>query len=433
MIKMKKKTYNIETVVKNNLCTGCGICENICGGAISIQLIEGKYVPQVDNNKCVMCGLCYTVCGGEVIKLQSRAKELFSDKNIKEDYYIGRYISTYSGYSNSYNIRFHSASGGIVSQFLIYLLEKKIIQGAVVVGFNTNNITEPDVYIAKTKEDVLSAKSSKYCPVSYHGVVEKIMKTEGKLVVVGLPCHIHSLRKYESAKNEFRKKILGYFAIYCSGTKTMLSQNYLFNKYGIEKNNLKTFSYRDDGCMGFLKAVSKDNKTTKVPYREYWHSMRGFFSQYRCTLCIDHYGELADISIGDIHVGEYINDEVGVNSIISRNNYFDNLLQLASNEGYITIDKISAEIINDSQVYAKFYKKGSGVKIAFLFRKLLKKRNPEYDTRINARISIKYVIRHIVHVIERYIGRERHLWFLIEYLDLIAIFFNLGIKRENRK
>lgn len=431
LTKMKKTNKNVKLVVKNRLCTGCGICENICPtSAISMRQVQGVYVSKIDNTKCVLCGLCHDTCGGISINLRSRAEKIFNSWKVKDDYYIGKYISCYTGFSNDPDIRFHSATGGMITQFLLYLLETKIIQGAVVVRFKSDNITNPEVFLAKSREDILSAKSSKYCPVTYNSIVKEVIKAEGKIIVVGLPCHIHSLRKLETLKPEFKNKVFGYFALYCSCNKAMQSQKYIFKKYDIDKTKLLSFAYRDDGCMGYLKAVSKDTKVIKVPYLEYWHSMRGFFMPYRCTLCIDHFGELADISFGDIQTGNYTEDKIGVNSIVARSKLLDDLLQQAQKDGYITLDKISADLIKESQVYAKIHKKGPGIKAAFIFRKLIGKKLPEYDTSANAKITFKYILRHFAHSFQRLIGSHQRLWFLINYFDRLALFFKLGIKRE---
>lgn len=427
---MLKHNRDISSVVKEGLCTGCGICQNICAvQAISVTLKKGINVPFINGSLCNNCGLCYKVCGGHSINLQAKAKELFDDESIKNDYYIGRYLSCHTGYSNNYNIRYHSASGGMLSQFLIFLLEKNIIQGAVIVRFDSEKITSPSVFIAKSKEEILRGRSSKYCPVSYDGIVKEIEKIEGKIVVVGLPCHIHSLRKYEGLNKRFKEKVLGYFALYCSGLKTMLSQDYIFEKYTIDKSQLTYFAYRDDGCLGFLKTIDSENQITKIPYKEYYLSLRGFFTPTRCTTCIDHYGELADVCFGDIHVDEYAKDTVGVNSIVLRNKFWKNYLQEAKNEGYITLDNVSADTVNSSQVYVKLHKKGAGVKTALAMRKLLGCKNPIYDSPIIGKISIKQVIRYFAHKMSRFIGGNPKLWFLIGWIDKFALFFKMGERK----
>lgn len=117
---------NILFTLKNNLCTGCGICEDICPThSITIKRKQGEYRPVLNKNKCLgnKCGRCLKVCPGAEIDIPSLTQELFP--TIKQDKYIGRYYSTYTGYSKDKDIRLHGASGGLVSQFLIFLLEKK--------------------------------------------------------------------------------------------------------------------------------------------------------------------------------------------------------------------------------------------------------------------------------------------------------------------
>ncbi|GAI01196.1 unnamed protein product, partial [marine sediment metagenome] len=89
-------------------------------------------VPVIDKDKCINhlgCSKCFQVCTGKGIKLRSISKELYSESG-NFDYYAGYYLKLYASHSNDKNIRFHSASGGVVSQFLIYLLKNHLIDGA---------------------------------------------------------------------------------------------------------------------------------------------------------------------------------------------------------------------------------------------------------------------------------------------------------------
>lgn len=54
-------------------------------------------------------------------------------------------------------------------------------------------------------------------------------------------------------------------------------------------------------------------------YQSYYHPLRSFFVPTRCVMCIDHYGELSDVSFGDIHIEPYMQDTIGINSFIVRN------------------------------------------------------------------------------------------------------------------
>lgn len=415
------KNNNVNEVVKKGLCTSCGICIGACfHKAITFEYGKERNIPVINNGLCINCGLCYKVCPGKGIQLNAISNNLFGDEqNIKYNQYVGRYLYAFVGYSCNEELRFHGATGGMVSQFLVYLLEKGIIDGAVVVRYKKNSPFEPEPFIASKKEEIIAGKGSKYVVVSMDKVVEQLLESDyKKVVVVGLPCHIQGFRHLVKLKKNIREKIIGFFSIYCSVNKTKHSIDYYSYRYNINPLSVKEFSFRDDGCMGFMKYTDHDNKTIKkIPYKSYWFGTHSFFVNNRCTLCIDQLGELADISFGDIHIEPYKNDTIGTNSIITRSNYWNSLLLKCYHDDFINLNNIDIESLIDSQTYVKIYKKGAGVRTKFLIRRLLCKINPEYDYRFTDNIKIKYIISELIKASMRVIGRYRFLWFIIKFLD----------------
>ena len=111
---------NIAKVIKKNLCTKCGFCAAICPeNAIHIEFNHKGFVINSDDN-CISCGLCNEVCSGKEV-VNHKAK----DNNAKHNYYLGSYQHIFSVFSNDFNTRYNGSSGGVVSEILIYLLEKK--------------------------------------------------------------------------------------------------------------------------------------------------------------------------------------------------------------------------------------------------------------------------------------------------------------------
>lgn len=416
-----RKDPSVEFTVSNKLCTGCGICEDVCPkDAIIFHQIKGINIPVIDDDKCINdlgCSRCFQVCSGIGIKLRTISKKLFSDKN-NFDYYVGYYFKCYSGHSNDYDIRFHSASGGLISQLLIYLLKTKIINGAVITRFKEEFPTVPETIIATTEKEIISGKSSKYCPVSLNGLISQINSLEGKYVVVGLPCHIHGFRKYEEKHPRFKNKIFSYFSLFCSGTRTNNGTDFVFSRYKIDKNEVRSFAYRDDGCLGYMKVIT-EKKQIKIPFLEYYTKLRSFFKPKRCLYCVDHFGDLADISFGDIHTGIYRDDKIGINSVVTRNHEIDRLLQKVKNEDIITLDEIPISILKESQKHMLHHKK----RIAALNMKIERSfgsKVPEYDVVFQKKHHFFDYIIYLSIKFQRQLGKNKFFWFIIDIYNKIA-------------
>lgn len=410
---------NISYTLQHDLCTGCGICEDACPSkAISIIIKNGRFLPNINNKLCKNdkgCHRCIDVCPGIGVDICRIAKEKFVDENTKTDKLVGRYLKCYTGHSNEHDIRYHSASGGMVSQFLIFLLEKKYIDGAVVTAFDPDNELLVKSYIATTAEEVLNAKSSKYGPVSLHGMANEIKNAKGsRYVIVGLPCHIEGFRKLEAIDKKFREKIAGYFAIYCSSGRTFYLTEYVFKERNIKKDQLRYFAYRDEGCLGSMVAIENNGRKTVERYQSYYHPLRSFFIPRRCLFCIDHYGELADISFGDIHIAPYINDKIGINSLVVRKQAWLDLLLQAKNEGYITLEEISVETLNSSQkmAYKKKIRNGQFINLNKLIGNIV----PQYDVDYLRRPTLRTVVDYVQNRTQQFAGTHKSMWWLVSLL-----------------
>lgn len=412
------KKSNVSTTVKNKLCLGCGVCQDICPRNC-IHIEHGRTnVPVVGGDACIECGKCLKVCAGIGINVDERAKKLYADEGTCESVYLGRYVTCFKGYSTNHDLRFHSASGGCLSQFLIWLLERGLIDGAVVTKFREDSPMTPQPFIARSRAEILSAKSSKYCVVSMDGILTEIKQTPGRYVVVGLPCHIHAIRKIMDVDKQIHERIVGCFAIYCSGNKTMDSQRYLLYRYGVDGNKLKDFAYRDDGCLGSMhfRDEKGENLVKPIYYMDYYLGMRSFFSISRCGQCNDFFGELADIAFGDLNRGKETDDPIGVNSLIARSQYWSRLLRQCHEDGFLWIEEVNASTMIEANSGCR-YKKGEGFHAQRNLRKFFGKAVPVYDNILDVHPSKRAYLKAIVGCAARVVGRHSSLWFIIKGLD----------------
>ena len=396
---MKKR--NVQYCTDMKMCTSCGFCYDICPvNAIAIIKKNALFVPHVDKNKCVHCGLCFDLCAGKGSDLFNLMKTFTNDNN-SESFYkddIGYYNSSFLSHSNIYNTRFHSASGGTVSQLLISLLEQGMINAAIVTRFKYDFPLEVETIIATTKEEILSARSSKYCPVHMDGILKKMHTFEGKVAFVGLPCQIQTLRNIENKYIWLREKVLLHIGLYCSGTKDSNALNYLLKSNGFDKKGIIKFAYRDDGCLGYVKADYKSSSKS-VPFVEAYKKLHSFFKPERCVQCIDHFAYLADISIGDIDCEPYNKDTIGTNSLIVRTDFALKILKEAAVSNAIFIQEINVDEIVRSQRVLDYRKK---LFSSFrLFNRMFFKKNVKYDYIPYKKITIKGIFWTLSYLYQR--------------------------------
>lgn len=382
---------NISYVVKKNGCSGCGTCKTICPrGAISyIKTANGcKFI--VDKKKCNNCGLCLKVCPGVGINYNFFNLKLYGSEYQNEiEQQIGKFKHCYYSYAKDNNVRYNATSGGTITNFLIFLLEKKYIDGAVVCS-NIDRTYQSHQYIATSKEEILQSMGSKYVPVPLNFILKEISKKKNKkYAFVGLPCHIHGLLKFAEINPSIMEKIFIRLGIVCGQTVNFTGIKWFLKYKKIPENEVKEIKFRGSGWPGKFTVILKDNCVYKFNYLDYFTLFTlGFFTPTRCMLCTDFLNEFADISFADAWVKEKIKkDNIGSNVVITRTTLGDSLLREA--EDYINLEKINEnKVLECTEVRLGIKRSGfkTNTKIARLFNILVPFYNRKFS---NTRFLLK--------------------------------------------
>jgi len=413
---------SLSFVIENGLCTGCGTCLGVCpNDAIRMKKDEkqGIYLPEIDYQKCINCGLCSKSCPGYKVDFKELSLKIFGEtpsSDIK-GILLGNYLKCYVGYSTNHRVRYNSASGGLITQLLIFMLDEGIIDGALVTRMKKESPLKPEPFIARTREEIISASGSKYCPVPANTAVKYILRHEGKYAVVGLPCHIHGLRKAEQAIKKLRDRIVLHMGIFCSHTDTSLETEYLLHRFGVKSSEVSKIAYRGKGWPGMLTIKSKTGSEVNVPFHE-WIRAHAYcmFAPNRCLLCCDHSAELSDISFADAWLPEFQNDEIGTSLIISRTKIGEEILQKALANEKIKVREIDCMKLAESQKMMRFKKNSLAVRL--LFFKATGKKVPVYNRELLKPSLIDFPRSGIIFV-NRYIASKRFLWsFLEKFINL---------------
>ena len=413
----------IEKIARNGLCTGCGTCVGICPSD-ALKMVRfnsnGCYFPQLDNERCNNCGLCLRVCPGYSVDFKTLNLDIFGRE--PEDILIGNYQSCYLGHATEDNIRYNASSGGVITALLIFALEKGIIDGALVTRMRKDQPLEPEPFIARTREEIIEASKSKYCPVPANVALKKILnsKRAEKFAVVGLPCHIQGLRKAESVHKGLKEKIVLHLGIFCSHNDTFLQTEFLLNNLGLRAQDIAKIDYRGEGWPGMMSILLKNGRKLSLPYSEMisFHKL-WFYALPRCALCCDLTAELADVSCGDPWLPEVMaNEKIGKSIVICRTKVGKAICIEAVRNGYIEIEELDPNKVKQSGDMMKTKKRD--IKVRFSVRRLFNKPIPVYNTVLLQPGSINY-LRGVLVYLNVWISSKRYMRRFINPLSRIEL------------
>jgi len=311
---------NILEVVKNDRCSGCGVCVGICP-TDAIKMAMDKdisfYRPLVDEERCTNCEECLRICP-------------FSDENYKEiqskEELFGEVIKVYSGWAKNKDIRYKSASGGIATALSLEMAERKWLIGGT--AYREDNPLKTESFIAKNKDDIYRFSSSKYIPSEYSNVAKEIGKNKTKkYIIIGLPCQIAGLRNIIG----YDSKNIILIDIFCG---RMVSGK-LIEKYiqYLGVSNVKYINFRDKitGWYNHSITCKGSGGEASEPFGD---SLFGkflnnkIFTQTICYNCRYSAGCLSDLTLGNFWDKEkFGNERNGVSLIITRTDRGEELIK----------------------------------------------------------------------------------------------------------
>lgn len=358
---------SVSKIIESKKCFACGMCYSVCpADAITVNADKKSgFFNIAVSDKCVACKKCLSVCPA------NESREI--DNNS-----IGEYKSIFLAHSKNDKVRKMSTSGGVVNSIIRYIIENDVVKSAYIVKENIDCTFESEVIkIDKNNIDLLlnipRSFASRY--ISYP--VLSALKNEDKtdIAVVGTPCQINALAKYD-AENTILK-----IGIACSGATSYLATQIVKQKL-LSDNSKAHIFYRGNGWPGCNSLVTEHKTIETAHGKSYFEKLYSsqIFRRKSCLDCYDHFAEQADISLFDFwNPQEMKTEKIGNSAVIVRTDKGQKILQNAIESNYIGIQsEITLREALDTQrtpLYFKKYKpyqKRAGVyyKFAEIFRTL---------------------------------------------------------------
>ena len=195
-----------KEVVEKGICGKCGGCVSFCSAGQLNALEMGKNeVPRyVNEDNCLECGICYLICP-QTDTLNVELKEKFGWKPP-----IGNYERIASAQTKNKEVKQICTDGGVVTSLLLYLLERNLINGAIV-SKKIGRFARKAI-VARTPEELIGAAGSTFSGslhleelggqyTTYTPILSTIKSLEKRylqdIAVVGTPCQINAIRKMQ--------------------------------------------------------------------------------------------------------------------------------------------------------------------------------------------------------------------------------------------
>lgn len=299
-------------VLNGSACTLCGACLDWC-----------PYLKNLEDNLAIpfACpvedGRCYSICPRTFTDWQEIKAAVFQSAPCTLE--LGAFTAIYKVRS-VYPLK-GQQDGGTVSHLVKTALEEKEVQAALLTA-SDDNIT-PASCLATTAADVEKAAGSRFLAApGLRKINEAAQKGIERLLVVGRPCQVQALRKYQM------KPVAGHspMQIISIGLFCMWSLSWAFKDY-LEKTYpgiiLDKISIPRHGVE-----IASSRGTIVLPTEKVKE-----YVQAGCSYCLDMTSELADISVGAFEA------EAGWNTVLVRTPRGAALLQKAVDKGCLTLEE----------------------------------------------------------------------------------------------
>lgn len=288
----------LARVVGGRLCSGCGLCASLSGGAVEMHLAAPGYArpretapvsPEIDR-------LIEATCPGSIVAPWGQAPHT--------DPRWGPYRAIYTGHATSADMRHAGSSGGVLSALLAHILETGQADRIVHTAMDEAAPTLNRIQRSFGRDAVLAAAGSRYAPASpLAGIVDELDRG-GRFVFLGKPCDVSALRMLAKQDARVDAAIPLMLSFFCAGTPSQNGTDRILTRLGADKAKLKTFRYRGDGWPGFATAIEQDGRTTRMSYADSWGNILSKEVQFRCKICPDAVGGVADLACADAWYGD---------------------------------------------------------------------------------------------------------------------------------
>lgn len=351
-----KKIQNIEDVSSNHLCTGCGACAGLFPSAVRmVETTEHARRPQILSAAARQGPLAdnmLKVCPGAEIEYRKKAACSGTDETLFDDW--GPVLEVWEGHAADPDLRFRGSSGGLVSALALYCIEHGDMGGVLHVKANKKVPYLNESAISTNRNELLEGAGSRYAPASPCDRLDDVEKADQPLVFIGKPCDVAAATRAARTRPQLQKNLGLTIGIFCAGVPSLEGTFDLMRALGAkDSDRIDDLRYRGHGWPGNMQVTVSgpdgEQRSGAMSYSRGWGEVLQKKRQWRCHVCADHTGELADLSVGDPWYRVPESDEPGKSLLVVRSERGRRVLRAAMAAGYVVVERRKSAALSGSQ------------------------------------------------------------------------------------
>jgi coenzyme F420 hydrogenase subunit beta len=335
-------SHTISSVLKNDLCAGCGLCASLSGGGMRSAgpgFARPTEAAPIDRG---LEAVLEASCPGSNVASWHAAPQMHP--------FWGPAHNIFTGHASDEELRFRASSGGVITALLIHALRAGYVDRVIQIAADPENPISNITACSRTVEEVAASAGSRYAPSSPLENIDGILAEGGRIAFVGKPCDVSALRQLARFDERAVESIQLILSFFCAGIPSTAGTREILRQLEVDEVELREFRYRGHGWPGKATAITK-NRTAEMSYDRSWGGILSKQVQFRCKICPDAVGGVADVACADAWYGDedgypVLEEADGRSLVISRTERGNAFLASAMDEGVVRLRPAAAEDID---------------------------------------------------------------------------------------